>query len=352
MVKLQAAKCPQCGADIEVNANLEKTICQYCGTTILIQDAIQKIKIEHSGTVKVEGIKNRDDFLSQAKKHIKVEEYEKAVDLLKRIIVDDKFDIEAYSLMINSYIGLIERDKLDINCSEYNKNPNSQLGLTYFQEIISINKRLKKIDENNERDKYLGKNVDVLDSYEKMLEERKKTEGRRKEILSIINQDMKDAYTNECSRDYYKILNETMKSGTFVDYLNKADFFDELTFDGYLAGRGYPNDAVGAKDMDEIEKRFSLYQERIAPIISKATIKHNKRVKVNEAKRKSKFTIGIISFVFSILACFGVIALNIEALHEGIFTLFLAIFLLDSWLVPLVLWWVVISWDMISYNKK
>lgn len=36
MIKLQAAKCPQCGADIEVNESLEKTICQYCGTTILI----------------------------------------------------------------------------------------------------------------------------------------------------------------------------------------------------------------------------------------------------------------------------------------------------------------------------
>ena len=62
MVKLQAAKCPQCGADIEVNPSLEKTICQYCGTTILIQDAVQKIKVEHTGTVKVDGIKNRDDF--------------------------------------------------------------------------------------------------------------------------------------------------------------------------------------------------------------------------------------------------------------------------------------------------
>lgn len=30
MLKLTAAKCPQCGADIEVNPELEKSICQYC----------------------------------------------------------------------------------------------------------------------------------------------------------------------------------------------------------------------------------------------------------------------------------------------------------------------------------
>lgn len=42
---LEPAKCPSCGANIEVNKDLEKTICQYCGTTVLIKDAIQKYKV-------------------------------------------------------------------------------------------------------------------------------------------------------------------------------------------------------------------------------------------------------------------------------------------------------------------
>ena len=69
MVKLQAAKCPSCGADIQVNEKLENTICQYCGSTVLVEDAIEKYKIEISGNVKVEGIKGRNDKIEQAKKH-------------------------------------------------------------------------------------------------------------------------------------------------------------------------------------------------------------------------------------------------------------------------------------------
>ena len=46
MVQLQAAKCPQCGADIQVNTSLEQAICQYCGTTILVNDEVEKNKIE------------------------------------------------------------------------------------------------------------------------------------------------------------------------------------------------------------------------------------------------------------------------------------------------------------------
>lgn len=42
-MKLTVAKCPSCNANIEVNENLEKAICQYCGSTILIESAIKKI---------------------------------------------------------------------------------------------------------------------------------------------------------------------------------------------------------------------------------------------------------------------------------------------------------------------
>ena len=96
MVKLQAAKCPSCGADIQVNEKLENTICQYCGSTVLVEDAIEKYKIEISGNVKVEGIKGRNDKIEQAKKHHKYDELDKAKNLIKEIVKDDEFDTEAY----------------------------------------------------------------------------------------------------------------------------------------------------------------------------------------------------------------------------------------------------------------
>ena len=42
MIKLQDAKCPNCGANIQVNDKLENTICQYCGSQVVIEEAIEK----------------------------------------------------------------------------------------------------------------------------------------------------------------------------------------------------------------------------------------------------------------------------------------------------------------------
>lgn len=44
MIKLTAAKCPNCGADIKVNPNLEQTVCSYCGCTILVEGALKVVK--------------------------------------------------------------------------------------------------------------------------------------------------------------------------------------------------------------------------------------------------------------------------------------------------------------------
>lgn len=35
-----AANCPNCGANIEVDANSKAGICQYCGCAFVTQDAI------------------------------------------------------------------------------------------------------------------------------------------------------------------------------------------------------------------------------------------------------------------------------------------------------------------------
>lgn len=44
MIKLTAANCPNCGADIEVNPEMTTTVCKYCGSTILVDGAIKGFK--------------------------------------------------------------------------------------------------------------------------------------------------------------------------------------------------------------------------------------------------------------------------------------------------------------------
>lgn len=42
------AKCPSCGADIQLDGDQTKAFCMYCGGQIQVQEAIQKIKIDRS----------------------------------------------------------------------------------------------------------------------------------------------------------------------------------------------------------------------------------------------------------------------------------------------------------------
>lgn len=112
-MKLTPAKCPACGANIEVNEELKNAICQYCGTTILIEEAVQKLKIDLSGTVKVDGIVGKNEKLEQAKKHIQLEEYADAENLLRNVIALDKFNIEAYAYLLRTLVKKFESEYIN-----------------------------------------------------------------------------------------------------------------------------------------------------------------------------------------------------------------------------------------------
>ena len=99
-MKLTPAKCPSCGANIEVN--------EYCGTTVLIEEAIEKYKIEISGKVEVEGIRSNAQKIENARKHMKIGEYMKAQELLNQVNHDDSFNVEGQSLWIKNAILMNE----------------------------------------------------------------------------------------------------------------------------------------------------------------------------------------------------------------------------------------------------
>ena len=43
-MKLVAAKCPSCGANIKVDRSLKLTRCEYCNTEITVEEAVEKVK--------------------------------------------------------------------------------------------------------------------------------------------------------------------------------------------------------------------------------------------------------------------------------------------------------------------
>ena len=156
MVKLKDAKCPNCGANIEVNDKLEKSICQYCGSTVMVDEAIEKYKLEISGKVEVEGIKGRSSKIKQAIKHKKLKEYDKATKILKEVIADDEFDIEALAELVKLDIDIIENSDFDENLDSRQSDEKSFL---LIDEIINTYNRISDIDESE------GETYDMLDGY-------------------------------------------------------------------------------------------------------------------------------------------------------------------------------------------
>ena len=103
MVNLVPAKCPSCGAQLELDDNMKRAECSFCNTTIIVDDAIAKYKLEVSGNVKVSGTKDYSDKLLIVKKHLKVRKYVNAKELLEKILEDDEYNLEA----LKEYVDLL-----------------------------------------------------------------------------------------------------------------------------------------------------------------------------------------------------------------------------------------------------
>ncbi len=42
---LTSAKCPHCGAPLQVNPNAKQLVCRYCGNEFIVEDAIKNVEI-------------------------------------------------------------------------------------------------------------------------------------------------------------------------------------------------------------------------------------------------------------------------------------------------------------------
>jgi len=293
MIKLTPAKCPLCGADIEVNPNLEKAMCQYCGSTILVEESVQKIQVEHSGSIKLEGFSKRDKDFEKAKKYIKIKEFDKALELLTEIVKEDPFDIESLSNIIICILGRIKGFNLDINSS---KNGADSI---LFKQLVEYIDKLNKIDVDNERKKYLKDYQNDIDKYIKIINEHNSTKSRRKEMIGKINSD-KRSIIPKLKDKYYEILNETMKTGN-IKVSN--DSFRELTFDGYFVNsNGYLNlNGTSVKSINELEDRFSNYQKLVKDVIDKS---NTKKYKHGLNILRIGIIYGVISLILIILCIF------------------------------------------------
>ena len=242
MVKLKDAKCPNCGANIQVNDKLENTICQYCGSQVVKEEAIEKYKLEISGKVEVDGIKGRNSKLEQAKKHFKLDEFDVAKRILKEIIADDSLDVEAYIELLKVNIELLKASDFDEDSSDLTNYAGWQL----FNEIISNYERAKKIYENGNVDEELTEYMEDINHY---LELKKRVEKEEKELKKLV--DKLNNYFNEAG----SIDNECQKVW-FETFIGEQFVVPEIRteFSQYPSNGVYYNDTYKMKKINRITR--------------------------------------------------------------------------------------------------
>ena len=141
---LIAAKCTQCGANIEVDDSKEAGICKYCGTAFITEKAINNYKINaekvivNSDNVNISSY-DIESALVAVEKLIKGELYDDAKKMIKEIIENCPYD----------YRGWWQMAVLEYNQDGYwfddNKNYQKALALADHSDIIK-NFRNKEYD--------------------------------------------------------------------------------------------------------------------------------------------------------------------------------------------------------------
>lgn len=387
MVKLKDAKCPNCGANIEVNDALEKTICQYCGSTVIIEEAIEKYKVELSGKVEVEGIKGRNDKLTQAKKHMSLAEYDVAKKILLEIIADDQFDTEAYIELVKVDIELLEKMDFDKNVSRY-KNSN---GWRLVDEIYNYYERIKKIDDDNIADKQLGNYKEKLDYYcnvkdestnaEKSLDGLVKKLNEYLEQVQKISPDCAAVWVNEIVGERFSVVNYFTKyqavDGNGVDYSDKyrLNKFTKMTRDGILEGEFFKTTAIYSTNprtvnlipintktltYEQIQEKMKEIEIMTPQYITESTKARNKQINKENGKidRENAYTNvkNTLKYVWIGFLCFWVLGFVIATIsniiNNGIGAGIAMIIFLDSWLIGIPVRWIISTKQDIDFDNK
>lgn len=139
-MKLVSAMCPNCGAKLELDENMEKGFCMYCGSQIIVQDAVQKYKVEISGRISVEGILSAEDFAKNGDTLVDIGNYQQAYDSYKELSEKYPDDYRGWWGMIRAMTSdfAIMPDELD-----YHENIRN-IAAEYFDYAVKTAKGSEK----------------------------------------------------------------------------------------------------------------------------------------------------------------------------------------------------------------
>ncbi len=113
-MKIVPAKCPNCGANIDVDEEQETTKCEYCGDAILIDRAIEKYKIE----VKVTNLPDLNNLLVLGERAYTGQDYSNAYEYYKKAIMLDPYNYIVVLRLALSKAFIDNYDDIDLSLLE------------------------------------------------------------------------------------------------------------------------------------------------------------------------------------------------------------------------------------------
>ncbi len=176
---LVAAKCTQCGANIQVNNEMEAAVCPFCNTPYIVEKAINNYSINLQGTVVVENAvimnSNAENLAKRGEEFESAGAIEKAVDYYNKALDNDVNCARARS----GIERIRKKEQNDVifqllnNAAEKEKH-NINESLHIYKEILSLDpnnvtakERLSGIyKEINDFDYYTSKAKSLKDSGE------------------------------------------------------------------------------------------------------------------------------------------------------------------------------------------
>lgn len=193
-----AAKCPNCGANIEIDDSQEKGICQHCNTEFIAQKAVNNTYITNNQSTQI--IKNiygkeqqdADDYISIGEGFLKIREYGKAKEAFNKAMEREPQNIKVWIGLIKSITkdmqSIYAFAELKKRITEYSKKSNPtvyETGALFLFVEQSFGHLFDQNCNNKSKVEFLKNYFDELDYY---IEKLSLSATKPQDIIDIKNE--------------------------------------------------------------------------------------------------------------------------------------------------------------------
>lgn len=108
-----AAKCPVCGADIQVDGEISNCFCMYCGSQIHVQNAINGVAID--------GVASANAILTRANQFLQTSNFEKANEYFLRVLDLEPTNSQAFLGQLLATIQCSNASNVKVYVEDYSQ---------------------------------------------------------------------------------------------------------------------------------------------------------------------------------------------------------------------------------------